>query len=71
MDCVPHLFLYLVVKCEVLLHLRPKGGSVSTERTDHVGPLPILTVFDVVPQRGSSLIHSVAKWTGLLCPACI
>lgn len=66
-----YLVLHLVVKCQVLLHLCPKGGSVSTERTDHVAPLPLLTVLDVVPKRSSSLIHPVAEWTGLLGPSCI
>lgn len=69
--CVSHLVLHLVVQCQVPLHLCPKGGSVSTERTDHVAPLPLLTVLDVVPQRGSSLIHPVAEWTGLLAPLCV
>lgn len=66
-----HLVLHLVVKCQVPLHLCPKGGSVSTERTNHVAPLPFLTVLDVVPQRGSSLVHPVTERTGLLTPPCI
>lgn len=63
-----HLVLHLIVKCQVLLHLRPMGGSVSTEWTDHVAPLPLLTVLDVFPQSGSSLIHPVAERTNLLVP---
>lgn len=66
-----HLILHLVVKSQVPLHLCPKGGSISTERTDHVAPLSLLTVLDVVPQGGSSLIQPVAEWTGLLGPPCI
>lgn len=69
--CVSHLVLHLVMKSQVLLHLCPKGGSVSTERTDHVAPLPLLTVLDVVPQRGSTLVHHLAERTGLLAPPCI
>lgn len=66
-----HLVLHLMVKCQMLLHLCPKGGSVSTERTDHVAPLPLLTVLDVFSQRGSSLEHPVAERTNLLGPRCI
>lgn len=65
-----HLVLHLVVNCQVPLHLCPKGGSVSTVWTDHVAPFPLLTVLDVVPQRGSSLVHSVAERTSLLGFAC-
>ena len=47
------------------------GGSVSTEWTHHVPPLPLLTVLEMFPQSGSSLIHPVAERTNLLVPRCI
>lgn len=66
-----HLVLHLIVKRQVPLHLSSMGGRVPTVGADHVAPLPLLTVLDVVPQRGSSLIHPLAERTSLLGSTCI